>query len=60
MTDVIVLSDSDEENDTMVCPPSAFDNTTANGSSFPLPPVVLGILRDIRRMLVLAQVALVY
>jgi hypothetical protein len=35
MTDVIVLSDSDEENDTMVCPPAAFGNTTANGNKFP-------------------------
>ncbi|KAK3137628.1 hypothetical protein QOZ80_5BG0454860 [Eleusine coracana subsp. coracana] len=34
VADVIVLSDSDEENDTMVCPPSAFDTTTANGNSF--------------------------
>ncbi|KAK3140858.1 hypothetical protein QOZ80_5AG0406800 [Eleusine coracana subsp. coracana] len=34
VADVIVLSDSDEENDTMVCLPSAFDNTTANGNSF--------------------------
>ncbi|XP_052155234.1 E3 SUMO-protein ligase SIZ1 isoform X2 [Oryza glaberrima] len=35
-TDVIVLSDSDEENDAMVCPPAVYDNTTtANGSGFP-------------------------
>jgi hypothetical protein len=34
VADVIVLSDSDEENDTLVCPPAAFDNTTANGNSF--------------------------
>ncbi|KAG8084498.1 hypothetical protein GUJ93_ZPchr0010g8266 [Zizania palustris] len=34
--DVIVLSDSDEENDTMVCPPTFYDNTTTvNGSRFP-------------------------
>ena len=36
MPDVIVLSDSDEENDAMVCPPAVYDNTTtANGSGFP-------------------------
>lgn len=33
--DVIVLSDSDEENDTIVCPPTVYDNTTANDSGFP-------------------------
>ncbi|KAL6864720.1 hypothetical protein ACP4OV_015871 [Aristida adscensionis] len=33
--DVIVLSDSDEENDTMVCPPAVYDNTPETGNTFP-------------------------
>ncbi|XP_062230620.1 E3 SUMO-protein ligase SIZ1-like isoform X2 [Phragmites australis] len=35
VADVIVLSDSDDENDAMVCPPSVYDNSGANGNSFP-------------------------
>lgn len=33
--DVIVLSDSDEENDPIVCPPPVYANTPTNGESFP-------------------------
>jgi len=33
--DVIVLSDSDEENDTIVQPPAVFDNTATDGNNFP-------------------------
>ncbi|VAH13582.1 unnamed protein product [Triticum turgidum subsp. durum] len=33
--DVIVLSDSDEENDTIVCPPTVYDNSTVNDGGFP-------------------------
>ncbi|CAM0958076.1 unnamed protein product [Alopecurus aequalis] len=33
--DVIVLSDSDEEDDNIVCPPAVYDNTTAHDSGFP-------------------------
>ncbi|KQK07854.1 E3 SUMO-protein ligase SIZ1 isoform X2 [Brachypodium distachyon] len=33
--EVIVLSDSDEENDAIVCPPTSYDNATANDGGFP-------------------------
>ncbi|KAL6619720.1 hypothetical protein ACP70R_034859 [Stipagrostis hirtigluma subsp. patula] len=33
--DVIVLSDSDEENDRITCLPAVYDNTAENGNSFP-------------------------
>jgi hypothetical protein len=33
--DVIVLSDSDEENDNVVCPPTVYDDTIAHDSGFP-------------------------
>ncbi|XP_047096063.1 E3 SUMO-protein ligase SIZ1-like [Lolium rigidum] len=33
--DVIVLSDSDEEDDNVVCPPTVYDNTTAHDTGFP-------------------------
>ncbi|XP_062179858.1 E3 SUMO-protein ligase SIZ1-like isoform X2 [Phragmites australis] len=35
VADVIILSDSDEENDAIVRPPVVYDDTTANGNSFP-------------------------